>query len=614
MSELSRREILRNVAWLTVTGTVSSFSLRETQSVAAEATTTSEAIPSEPSTESKTTNPASDPVWNVRDIPRERVNITAHRGAGFLAPENTMEAMELSWSMGCVPEVDVRTTKDGHIMMFHDNNFARVLPNASDEMKKKRLEDLTYDEAKELDIGAFRGPEFAGQKIVTLEEIVAALQKDSHRKVYIDVKNVDFAKMAEATQAVHDQIILATGKEEEIIAWRKVAPRSDTFLWVGTWDDKDDTNVEKRFASLRATQFQDIDRLQVHCHIAADGTMVPSDDFIRRAGVELRQYGIEFQTMPWNIPENFEIYGRLLDLGTEGFGTDRPDVAVAAVRAYYESAPDAERWNLCDHIPCEQVIVQGHRGAGDLAPEGSLEAFELAWRLGCVPEADLRLTKDGKIVSFHDNDFARIIPDASQEMKKKSVADLTFDECRQLDIGRFRGEQFAGQKMLSMAEMVELLKVDSKRLLYVDIKKVDFAQLASETVGVHAQLIVASTKYEELRAWKQVAPRSKTIHWMGGAQTDLQRRLDALQTSDFADIDQLQIHVQTNTEGRFSPDDAFLRNTGTLLRRYGILYQTFPWGQKSPEIFHRLMDLGVASFASDTPDAAKDAVRSYYRR
>ncbi|MDD3469475.1 MAG: glycerophosphodiester phosphodiesterase family protein [Thermoguttaceae bacterium] len=612
MSELSRREILRSMAWLTVSGAVPSLSLQASHAVAAESPTSTESVPIKSAPEVSTRGKSSDPVWNVRDIPRERVNITAHRGAGFLAPENTMDALELSWSMGCVPEVDVRTTKDGHIMMFHDNNFARVLTNASDEMKKKRLEDLTYDEAKNLDIGSFRGPEFAGQKIVTLEEIVGALQKDSHRKIYIDVKNVDFAKMAEATQAVHDQVILATGKEKDIIAWRRVAPQSDTFLWIGTWNDKDDTNIEKRFASLRATKFQDIDRLQIHCHIAADGSMIPSDDFIRRAGVELRQYGIEFQTMPWNIPENFEIYGRLLDLGTEGFGTDRPDVAVTAVRAYYESAPNAERWNLRDHIPCEQVIVQGHRGAGDLAPEGSLEAFELAWRLGCVPEADLRLTKDGKIVSFHDNDFTRIIPDAPQEIKKKSVADLTFEECRQLDIGRFRGEQFAGQKMLSMAEMVELLKADTKRLLYIDIKKIDFAQLAAETVGVHPQLIVASTKYEELRAWKQAAPRSKTIHWMGGPQVDLQRRLDTLQTTDFADIDQLQIHVQTDSKGQFSPGDTFLRNTGTLLRRYGILYQTFPWGQKKPEIFHRLMDLGVASFASDAPDDAKEAVRSYY--
>ncbi len=59
---------------------------------------------------------AAEPVWNIRDMPIERVSVVAHRGAGFLAPENSMEALELSWSMGCIPEGDVRNTKDGHIV------------------------------------------------------------------------------------------------------------------------------------------------------------------------------------------------------------------------------------------------------------------------------------------------------------------------------------------------------------------------------------------------------------------------------------------------------------------------------------------------------------------
>ncbi len=66
---------------------------------------------------------AAEPAWNIRNIPLERVSVVAHRGAGFLAPENTMDALELSWSMGCIPELDVRTTKDGHLMMFHDKDF-----------------------------------------------------------------------------------------------------------------------------------------------------------------------------------------------------------------------------------------------------------------------------------------------------------------------------------------------------------------------------------------------------------------------------------------------------------------------------------------------------------
>ncbi len=523
-----------------------------------------------------------------------------------------MGALELSWSMGCIPEVDVRTTKDGYLMMFHDKNFARIMPSASATMKNKRLEDLTHDEAKQLDIGAFRGPQFAGQRIVSLAEICAALKKDSKRSVYIDVKNVDFAKMAKETEGLHEQIVLATGSEADCARWKAVAPRSDTFLWVGTWDDTNDANVEKRFAKLRETGFANIDRLQVHCHFNTNnGGMVPSDEFIRRAGVELRQHGIEFQTMPWNVPEKAEAYVRLLDLGTAGFGTDRPDVAVKAIREYYRNGP--KNWNVRDHVPLAKIIVQSHRGAGDLAPEGSLEAFELGWRLGCIPEADLRRTKDGVIVSFHDNNFARILPDAPEELKKKGIVDLTFKEVKELDVGSFRDKKFAGQRVISLAEMVGMLRSHPERSLYIDIKKVDFHQLAAETVGVHPQLILASTKYEEIKLWRQVAPKSKTLHWMGGTQEQLAKRLEALRAANFAGIDQLQIHINT-TNSVFSPDEDFLRETGNELRTHGILFQTLPWKQKEAKTFHRLLDLGCASFATDYPDTTMKAVRDYYKR
>jgi glycerophosphoryl diester phosphodiesterase len=569
---------------------------------------------------------AAEPVWNIRDIPLESVSVVAHRGAGDLAPENTMEALELSWSMGWIPELDVRTTKDGHLMMFHDKNFARIMPHASPEMKKKRLEDLTYEEAKKLDVGAFRGPQFAGQRIVSMDEICAALKKDRRRSAYIDVKNVDFAKMAKVTEAVHEQIVLATGSEEDCARWKAVAPRSDTFLWIGTWKDTNDANVEKRFAKLRGTGFAHIDRLQVHCHFNTNNsTMVPSDDFVRRAGVEVRARGIEFQTMPWDVPHTEAIYTRLFDLGTQGLGTDRPDVAMKALRAYYQSGP--KNWNARDHIPLGKFTMQSHRGAGDLAPEGSLEAFELGWKLGCIPEADLRQTKDGVIVSFHDNNFARILPNAPEELKKKGIVDLTFEEVKKLDVGSFRNEKFAGQRVTSIAEMVSLLKAHPERSLYIDIKKVDFGKLASETVGVHRQLILASTKYEEIKRWKQVAPKSRTVHWMGGPQdwmsgspdapdgpqAKLAKRIAALRAVNFAGIDQLQIHVNTSPEGVFYPSEAFLRETGNELRDHGILFQTLAWKQKEAKTFHRLLDLGCASFATDYPDVAMDAVRAYYQ-
>lgn len=270
-------------------------------------------------------------------------------------------------------------------------------------------------------------------------------------------------------------------------------------------------------------------------------------------------------------------------------------------------------WNLRDHIPPAEVVVQSHRGAGDLMPENSSEAFELAWSLGTIPEADLRTTKDGVIVAFHDNNLARILPAASPAQKQRGIEDLSWDEASRLDIGAWKGPEFAGQRIARLSDIFAMLRSQEGRRIYIDIKKVDLEQLAREAkeAGLSERLILASTDYAVIRRWKALAPASSTLHWMGGTEAKLTERLGILRDSGFADIDQLQIHVR-KAEDRYAPSDAFLVKTGCELREHSILFQVFPWDMDESRDFWRLMDLGAASFATDHPKAAKAAIRDYY--
>ena len=279
----------------------------------------------------------------------------------------------------------------------------------------------------------------------------------------------------------------------------------------------------------------------------------------------------------------------------------------AAGRAELRSA-----WNLRDHIPLDQVVVQSHRGAGALSPENSLEAFDVAWKLGTVPEADLRMSRDGVIVAFHDNDFQRILPDAPPERRKQGVADLTWAELQQLDIGAWKGPDFARQRIARMTDVYDILVRHPERKFYIDIKNVDLAQLARESKAVHKQLILASTKYDIIREWKRLAPTSATLHWMGGTEAELAKRLSELEKTKFADVTQLQIHVHTAKDGTLTPSPQFLLDAGEQLRRHGVVFQALAWERKDPEIHWQLMDLGVASFATDYPDVIMQAIRDYY--
>lgn len=259
------------------------------------------------------------------------------------------------------------------------------------------------------------------------------------------------------------------------------------------------------------------------------------------------------------------------------------------------------------------MLIQSHRGAGNLGPENTLESFELAWQMGTVPEADVRGTKDGVPVAFHDNDFFRLAPNAPEGIRGLRVNDLPWNRIAGLDVGAYKGEQFKGQRIPKIDDVFRAMSGQPGRLLYLDVKEVPLQVLADLARGykVDKQCILASTVHQHLIEWKMRAPESKTLHWMGGTEEKLRERIDVLRGTGFDAITQLQIHVYLNEDRSFRPSDDFLVEVGKELKSRGILFQSLPWGVTEVEVYHRLMDLGVESFASDEPGITLEAVRTY---
>jgi glycerophosphoryl diester phosphodiesterase len=261
------------------------------------------------------------------------------------------------------------------------------------------------------------------------------------------------------------------------------------------------------------------------------------------------------------------------------------------------------------------MLIQSHRGAGNLAPENTIESFELGWRIGCVPEADVRATKDGVPVAFHDNNFARLAPDAPARMRDLRVNDLTWKDIAGLDVGSYTGEQFRGQRIPRLDDILRAMAGRPERLLYMDVKDVNVQLLADIARGhrVTRQLILASTVYDHLLKWKFLVPDSMTLLWMGGAEARLRERMDEFRASSFEAITQLQIHVNVTdmaADDPFDPSSEFLREVGRELKSRGILFQSLPWGVAEVPVYHRLMDLGVESFATDEPEVTLEAART----
>ena len=89
----------------------------------------------------------------------------AHRGASSYAPENTMEAFHLGLQMGANGiETDVQRTKDGILVLFHDDTILRMTG------KPGKIQDYTYDELLSMPVSNYG----LSGKIPTLEQFLEA--------------------------------------------------------------------------------------------------------------------------------------------------------------------------------------------------------------------------------------------------------------------------------------------------------------------------------------------------------------------------------------------------------------------------------------------------------
>nr|WP_281381949.1 glycerophosphodiester phosphodiesterase family protein [Nocardiopsis mwathae] len=113
--------------------------------------------------------------------------------------------------------------------------------------------------------------------------------------------------------------------------------------------------------------------------------------------------------------------------------------------------------------PRRPVIIVAHRGASAYAPENTLPALRLA-RIhhADMAEIDVRRTADGHFVVIHDLDLRRTtdVAELFPERRSWRVSDFTLAEIRRLDAGSWFGERFAGERVPTLAEALDLLRAD----------------------------------------------------------------------------------------------------------------------------------------------------------
>ena len=106
--------------------------------------------------------------------------LLAHRGLLRHAPENTLPAFASCLELGLGFELDIRTTKDGKLVVLHDATLGRTT-NGPD----RPLTEFTWDELREFDAGSWFDPRFSGLRVPSLEETFALIQKRKRKATLI---------------------------------------------------------------------------------------------------------------------------------------------------------------------------------------------------------------------------------------------------------------------------------------------------------------------------------------------------------------------------------------------------------------------------------------------
>lgn len=293
-----------------------------------------------------------------------------------------------------------------------------------------------------------------------------------------------------------------------------------------------------------------------------------------------------------------------------------------------------------DSAKGENILVIGHRGAAGLAPENTLAAFTAALNLGVAAvEMDVQLTRDGKVVVYHDLTLKpEITRTADGEWldawTSLAIKDLSLGELKQYDVGRldphtFYAERYSDQ-VPSDGETIPTLQAVINRVqshnryteLWIEIKTSPLAPQVSSRPEDVAKAVVRIVRrnqlthnvkilafdWRALHTVRQLAPEMATVYL-----TNTSARMNTMQTgtagpspwTDGLDIDHYDDSIPALVaaagggfwaprHNQITPEDV------AEAHRLGI--KVFVWTPDGEKELRRSIGLGVDGIITNRPD------------
>lgn len=237
--------------------------------------------------------------------------IIGHRGACATAPENTLESLHTAADMGAEwVEIDVKLTKDGVPILFHDDTLERTTNGSGP------VADTLYEDIQNLDAGNWFGHSFTGSKIPTLEEALDVMLERG-LGMNIEIKACP-GREKETAEAVMDILTRTLDEEDQ----DKILISSFSHVSLETaMDMAPDWPRALLLDDVWPDNWQDIaEHLQVST-INLNGNTASRDDI-----EDAIDFGKPILAYTINDPQKAR---QLQSWGVDGFFTDEPDTLIA---------------------------------------------------------------------------------------------------------------------------------------------------------------------------------------------------------------------------------------------------------------------------------------------
>jgi glycerophosphoryl diester phosphodiesterase len=135
--------------------------------------------------------------------------IIGHRGAMGYAPENTLASFEEAIRRGAdIIEMDVQLTSDDEVVVLHDTSVDRTTDGSG------LVRDLAWKKLKTFDAGAWYAPEFAGQYVPSLTDVIARFRQRKTARNHLVGFMIELKTVKGSGGSLADAVVAILQKEQ----------------------------------------------------------------------------------------------------------------------------------------------------------------------------------------------------------------------------------------------------------------------------------------------------------------------------------------------------------------------------------------------------------------